>query len=133
MVIKTLEELISYGISAPYGLDEISFCIQDEDVIHIDNFCYEKYAHILRRYSSTITLTDDEYFIYKYKPKFLSVKLYRRETLWHLLLFLNNMSDARDFTKKTIVVYQPDQLAVLQSILIAERDKLNENKDVLLR
>ena len=64
----------------------------------------DKYKHDLKNMIDTKTFTKDEIHKYKCNPWALSYDLYGTVEFWQLLLDLNDMYSATEFTKKTVKV-----------------------------
>ena len=57
--------------------------------------------------TTTIAVPKSEFF----KPEYTSSRLYGTSSLWYLILFLNEMYSAMDYTSKTIKVLSPNNLS----------------------
>lgn len=56
--------------------------------------------------TTTVAIPKSEFF----KPEYTSARLYGTSSLWYLILFLNEMYSAMDYTSKTIKVLSPNSL-----------------------
>lgn len=93
-----------------------------------DNFI-DKYKHDLKSLIQTKTFTKDEIFLYKCNPWKLSFDLYESVEYWQLLLDLNNMHSATEFTQTTVKVYDDTLPDVINEILMSEEVFINTNED----
>ena len=76
------------------------------------------------------TFNDLEFLQYKFQPKKYCYDEYGTTELWSLLLKINNMTSAMEFTKKTIKVFDGDRLIeILNDILILEANNITLNKE----
>lgn len=56
--------------------------------------------------TTTVVVPKSEFF----KPEYTSSRLYGTSSLWYLILFLNEMYSAMDYTSNTIKVLSPNSL-----------------------
>ena len=124
----TIEELVNWGKT-----QEISYRnlhgevyinnISNNEVIRIPlNSVMGEYRYFLEPYTIEITMSDDELYLYQYKPKSLSFKLYGTTELWPTLLMINNCISKIDFDKKKIKVLDPKRIkAFINEVLILEK------------
>ena len=90
------------------------------------NVLFEKYRGVILENCVKLKLTEPVYEMYKFRPKFLSLKLYGYIDLWHLLLWINDMTTVTQFNKRIIYVFDPDAIDVLAKIVNIEKDLLRE-------
>lgn len=124
----TIEELINWGKT-----QEISYRnlhgevyinnLSNNEVIRIPlNSVMGEYRYFLEPYTIEIIMSDDELYLYQYKPKSLSFKLYGTTELWSTLLMINNCISKIDFDKKKIKVLDPKRIkAFINEVLILEK------------
>lgn len=124
----TIEELVNWGKT-----QEISYRnlhgevyinnLSNNEVIRIPlNSVMGEYRYFLEPYTIEITMSDDELYLYQYKPKSLSFKLYGTTELWSTLLMINNCISKIDFDKKKIKVLDPKRIkAFINEVLILEK------------
>ena len=124
----TIEELVNWGKT-----QEISYRnlhgevyinnLSNNEVIRIPlNSVMGEYRYFLKPYTIEITMSDDELYLYQYKPKSLSFKLYGTTELWSTLLMINNCISKIDFDKKKIKVLDPKRIkAFINEVLILEK------------
>lgn len=124
-----IQDVISKGTQNSLILDNINEYIRfDGFDIPSKNILFEKYRGIILENCVKITLTEELFNVYKYRPKYLSLKLYNCTDLWHLLLWVNNMTTVTQFNKKVLYVLDPDALDIIDQIITLEEDNLNYNK-----
>lgn len=90
-----------------------------------------KYYDFILRSTRTTTLTDDQMRRYRYNPKLLCFDLYGTVELWGLLLKVNNMTSATEFTKSKIKIFTSEIFSVLNDIFVLEDHNITENKEML--
>ena len=93
-VKSTIQDIIAAGkelklCNRELSLKSVMTNSNDEKfIINITNI-FEQYYEILLENTVIVTLTDDEYLKYRFKPKVLSFDLYGTVELHYLLLRLN--------------------------------------------
>lgn len=124
----TIDELIEWGKE-----QEISYRnlhkgayitdSQSGDVIRIPlNSIMSDYRYFLEPYIIEVEMNDEELYLYQFKPKSLSYKLYNTTEYWSILLMINNCVSKVDFNKKKIKVLNPKKiLAFINEVLILEK------------
>ena len=66
---------------------------------------------------------------YIYRPKYLSLKLYGTIDLWHLILWINDLTSATQFDKSIIYVFDPERIDILERIISIEKNRLRQNHE----
>ena len=69
------------------------------------------YINELKEMSHSVTLTDTEYYTYRFKPKLLAKFLYGNTELYFIILWLNDMWSVKDFNLRTIKLIKNTELA----------------------
>lgn len=69
------------------------------------------YMNELKEMSHFVTLTDTEYYTYRFKPKLLAKFLYGNTELYFIILWLNDMWSVKDFNLRTIKLIKNTELA----------------------
>ena len=79
-----------------------------------------------------VKLTDKEFIRYQYNPKALAYKLYGSTEYYYIILFLNGMTNIKEFNKRKIKLIRPNALStILSAIYTSESDFLTENQSLL--
>ena len=124
----SLLDLINEGKDNSYNIKDCSLLVSlGSNLLNVGGCVFDKYIDFIKNASTTIRLTEKEIEKYKYNPKKLSKDLYNTEELWFLLLKLNNISTEMDFPKKKMSVLLPENLSMLNQILIINDDEINSN------
>lgn len=89
----------------------------------------DKYKTDLKALVMTKTFTRDEIFKYKCNPWALSYDLYDSVEYWQMLLDLNDMFSATEFTRTTVKVYDGSLPEVLDAIMASEETFIDYNED----
>lgn len=80
------------------------------------------YMNELKAMVSEVTLTEAEYYTYRFKPKLLAHYLYGNSELYFIILWLNDIWSAKDFDFKTIKLIKNSDLAnAMSSINSSEK------------
>ena len=89
------------------------------------------YLQDLKKMASTITLSDDEYYTYRFRPKLLADYVYGNGELYFIILMLNDMWSVKDFDTRTVKLISKSDLSnALSSINASEKtfiDTYNES------
>lgn len=88
----------------------------------------DKYKSDLDDLAISKTFTRDEIFKYKCNPWVLSFDLYGTTEFWFLLLDLNDMSSATEFTRSTVKVYNSSLPDVIDAIMANEELFIDNNE-----
>ena len=124
-----IKDAITKGTQNSLILDNINEYVNfDGFKIPVHCILSDKYRGIILENCVKITLSEELFNVYQYRPKYLSLKLYGYTDLWHLILWINDMTSVTQFNKKIIYVYDPDALDVLDRIISLEQAELDENK-----
>ena len=89
------------------------------------------YLQDLKKMCTTITLSDKEYYTYRFRPKLLANYLYGNGELYFIILMLNDIWSVKDFDKRTLKLISKSDLSdALSSINSSEKsfiDTYNES------
>ena len=92
-------------------LDRLHYGYLDQ---YIDMTAYNVVSNyiddIREDYCMPYEMTDDEFMRYKYRPKLLAWDKYKHVELGYIILLLNDMYSAKQFTKKNIIM--PNEIGV---------------------
>lgn len=90
---------------------------------HIEENVLQHYKRFLSRTVKRKEFTDEEFLKYRCNPWYVSDDLYGTTQLWFLLLHLNEMYSATEFTKRSIKIYDPDLIIPKLSEIIAVNEE----------
>ena len=80
------------------------------------------YMNDLKKMASEVTLTDTEYYTYRFKPKLLADYLYGNTELYFIILMLNDIWSVKDFDFRTIkLISKSDLIDALSKINASEK------------
>ena len=69
------------------------------------------YMNELKDMAKVVTLSDSEYYTYRFKPKLLAKYLYGNTELYFIILWLNDMWSVKDFDLRKIKLIKNTDLA----------------------
>ena len=69
------------------------------------------YMNELKKMSHPVTLSETEYYTYRFKPKLLAKYLYGNTELYFIILWLNDMWSVKDFNLRTIKLIKNTELS----------------------
>ena len=133
MNISTINELISLGKEFKISNNTLSFkellvnSNGEKYVINLNNII-DRYYDILLDHTTIVTLTDDEYERYRFKPKVLSEDLYGTQELHFLLLRLNHITSVLQFDFTELRVFNTNIIGLINEIMILEDDNYTSNE-----
>jgi hypothetical protein len=105
--------------------------IDNSEILLVHNVLNDYQEEILEK-SALVKLTDKEFNKYIYKPKLLAYDLYGFCEYYYIILFLNQMTNIKEFNKRKIRLLRPSTLSsILSSIYSSEEDFITTNQDLL--
>ena len=90
------------------------------------------YLDDIKNLAVEVTLSDEMFRKYEYKPKLLCYDIYGYKELYFIILVINEMISAKDFRKKKIkMLYVEDMNNLITHLIKAEKDLKDRNNDEL--
>ena len=121
----TLQEFIAMGNSIDaYDYLRFSMVEMRDGVPVVIHNVLDDYIDDLREQCLKIVLTAKQVDEYRYNPKKLSFKLYGTTTLYHIILKLNNLANAHEFTLRdgSILLFSASAMKeIISAIYSSER------------
>lgn len=110
----TINASVAFNETNVIGLDNLStyLTVDGYTMPEPENFFYQ-HLGVLRGYTETVTIPSE----FLYNPKALSKQLYGTTDLDYLILLLNGIASARDFTIKSVVVFSPSSIPLLIQLI----------------
>lgn len=133
MYNTTIKELIDKGKELRMTTNDLSFktvltnSIGEMFVVNM-NLLFEKYYELLTDHTVVVTLSENEYLRYRYKPKLLSKDLYGTYDLHFLLLKLNHITSVVNFDFTELKVFNTNIIGLLNEIQVLENDNFIDNE-----
>jgi len=126
-ITYTLNEFINSKPISEITYDLLSIYQLIGDTYLITHNVLNDYRKELFSLAKTVILDDDQYIKYEQSPAILAHDIYGSTELDYIILFLNNICDMKDFTKKRI--------KLLSDVVLAEvlSDIYKSNQDILTK
>lgn len=130
---RSMKDFVDSSLPNSLQLQNSSYFMVDSDTSIIEdmNIFRDRYYNQLMSYAIPMVFSDDEYNMYKYRPKKLSAELYDTIDYWYILLIINKMSTMLQFKKKVVKVLSSDGVRFIKTILQKEEKEISENKLVV--
>ena len=91
------------------------------------------YMNELKKMSHPVTLSETEYYTYRFKPKLLAKYLYGNTELYFISLWLNDMWSVKDFNLRTIKLIKNTELSeALSKINASEKSFIKAYNEAAL-
>lgn len=91
------------------------------------------YMNELKQMSHPVTLSETEYYTYRFKPKLLAKYLYGNTELYFIILWLNDMWSVKDFNLRTIKLIKNTELSeALSKINASEKSFIKAYNEAAL-
>lgn len=91
------------------------------------------YMNELKQMSHPVTLSETEYYTYRFKPKLLAKYLYGNTELYFIILWINDMWSVKDFNLRTIRLIKNTELSeVLSKINASEKSFIKAYNEAAL-
>lgn len=91
------------------------------------------YMNELKQMSHPVTLSETEYYTYRFKPKLLAKYLYGNTELYFIILWINDMWSVKDFNLRTIKLIKNTELSeVLSKINASEKSFIKAYNEAAL-
>lgn len=126
--ISTMEDFIREYNVEPIRLD-VMFLRQvfwekdmDHKLVVMESASTDKYLDELEQHKTSISLSTEEYYKYRYNPKKMSYDIYGTTELWFLIMTANELYSIIDFDLRVVKLYRTDILQKIDRILGLERD-----------
>lgn len=98
----------------------------DDEIYMITHNVLNDYIEELEDLSVTVTLTDEEYNKYLYKPKLLSYDVYGTTELYFVIMIINRICNVKEFNFKKLKMLK---LSTLESSISAIYNSEKHNID----
>lgn len=124
---STMDKYVEKGKSLVFSRISNLFRDKKGEVITPHQTIVCRYYDSLKSYIESKTFTEEEFYKYRFNPRFLSYALYGTPELWADILYINNMVSVAEFKKTTIKIFNEGILdAIIEIKKIIEND-LKEN------
>ena len=91
------------------------------------------YMNELKQMSHPVTVSETEYYTYRFKPKLLAKYLYGNTELYFIILWINDMWSVKDFNLRTIKLIKNTELSeALSKINASEKSFIKAYNEAAL-
>ncbi len=126
---KTIDTFVEQSIDNYLEFQNSSHHIVINGIILEDyNIFRDRYYDTIMQYAENIILSADDMKKYKYRPKRLSADRYSTVDYWYILLMMNKMSSALEFTKRNINVLSYGGVEYLKMLAKKEESEIESNR-----
>lgn len=135
---STIRQVIEDGLESKMTIKDLTFkeTITNSSgeifVINMYNL-YEKYYELLLEHTIIVTLSNEEYLRYRYKPKLLAKDLYGNQDIYYLLLRLNHIYSVINFDFTEMRVFTANITQLLNEIIVLESEDFIENEVAIIK
>lgn len=132
---STVEEFINAGISDEMTYNNFSILFrssqQDNIILSANNIIYD-YMDEIKPYIVNVSLSEEEYIKYRYKPKLFAYDIYGSTELFFIVMAVNGIYDIKDFNRRNIkALYKKQLFELLNQIYNAESGYIQKNRSDL--
>lgn len=132
---STVEEFINAGISDEMTYNNFSILFkssqQDNIILSANNIIYD-YMDEIKPYIVNVSLSEEEYIKYRYKPKLFAYDIYGSTELFFVVMTVNGIYDIKDFNRRNIkALYKKQLFELLNQIYNAESGYIQKNRSDL--
>lgn len=129
---SSIETYLSLYKSQSFKMDDCFYTEYMSDtkvkLFNIEENISNNYKEFLSSMVETWTFSNEEYRKYHCNPWYLSDDLYGTTELWFMLLHVNEMYSATEFTKRTIKYYNPNITKYITEISSVQDEFLKDNR-----
>lgn len=128
--IVTIQDLIDRKqTKGKIDYSTYSFAISIENTITIpfQNVLTTTYADELKALAIDITLTNEEYYKYRFRPKLLAYDIYNYSELFYIINFINGIYNIKDFNFRTVkLIPKTNLFSMLSYVLQADASNISD-------
>lgn len=125
----TIEDFINSSNSSDINYETTSLIQRINGYTMISYNIFNDYIDELNDLAVYVTLTNEEYNKYLYRPKILAYDLYGSTELYFLILMLNNICNVKEFNFKRLKLLKVDDLQkFISAVYNSEKDTLSLNR-----
>ena len=124
----TIEEFIESGSGITITYPNLSFTetMYNKTQVSVHNVISD-YLQELRNACVNVSLTQDQQFMYFYKPKLLCYDVYGNPELYFIILLINDMADVKEFTKPVVKMLRKSHMSELLTLIYNAEKKAIDN------
>lgn len=99
---STIEQFISFKNDDSVSYNNLSFKDKYNNIIYPIKNIIDDYIDELKELSVDVTMSDEEFLRYKYRPKVLANDVYGNPELDFIILTMNGICNVKEFDSKNI-------------------------------
>ena len=124
----TIEEFVESGSGITITYPNLSFTeiMSNNTQVSVHNVISD-YLQELRNACVNVSLTQDQQFMYFYKPKLLCYDVYGNPELYFIILLINDMADVKEFTKPVVKMLRKSHMSELLTLIYNAEKKAIDN------
>lgn len=123
---STVEEFITFKDDTTISYNNLSFKDKYDSIIYPIKNIIDDYTTELMSLAVDVTMNEEEYLKYRYKPKLLAYDVYGNGELDFLILTINGVCNMKEFDSRTIKLIKAADLDdFITSIFNANKDDLD--------
>ena len=123
---STIEEFISFKDDNTFSYHNISFRDKYDNISYPIKNIIDDYRVELMELVVEVTLNEEEYLKYRYKPRILANDIYDNPDLDFIILTINGICNMKEFDNRVINLIKLDELNdFLTSIFNANKDDID--------
>lgn len=122
----SIEEFISFKDDTTISYNNLSFRERYDNISFPVKNIIDDYFDELMELTKEVTMSDDEFRKYQYKPRLLANDLYDNPDLDFLIMAINNICNMKEFDSKTIKLVKVSDLEdFLTSVFNANKNDID--------
>lgn len=106
----TIEEFITFKDDTTISYNNLSFRERYDNISYPIKNIVDDYFEELMELVKEVTLNDEEYIKYRYRPRLLANDVYENPDLDFIILAINNICNMKEFDSRTINLIKVDDL-----------------------
>lgn len=123
---STIAEFISFKNTDTISYNNLSFKDRYDNIIYPIKNIIDDYMDELMEMTIDVTMSDEEYLKYRYRPKLLARYLYGNAELDFLIMRINGICNMKEFNSKKIKLIKEDDLQdFLKAIFNANKNDMD--------
>lgn len=107
---STIAEFISFKNTDDISYNNLSFRDRYDNIVYPIKNIIDDYIDELKELVVEVTMSQEEYLKYKYKPKILANDIYGEPELDFIILRLNDICNMKEFDMQTVKLIKDDDL-----------------------
>ena len=125
----TIQDFINSAPSNSITCESTSFLEKFTSLIMVSYNIFNDYIDEMLDLCVTVTLSDQEYNKYIYRPKLLAYDVYGSTEVYFIIMILNNICNVKEFNFKKVKMLRVEDLEkVISAVYNSEKYRLDINR-----